>query len=59
VTTPFVNKSVSEETRRAYGMALREFFQFAGMKQPAEVGRYDVVLWRDRRRTQKKSARHG
>jgi hypothetical protein len=31
---PFVNKSVSEETRRAYGRALREFFQFAGMKHP-------------------------
>jgi hypothetical protein len=34
---PFVNKSVSEATRRAYGRALREFFQSAGMKHPAEV----------------------
>ena len=42
--TPFVNKSVSEETRRAYGRAVREFFQFAGMKHPSEVVPNDVVL---------------
>jgi integrase/recombinase XerD len=53
---PFVNKSVSEATRRAYGRALREFFQFASMKHPSEVVPNDVVLWRDRLRLQKKSA---
>ena len=53
---PFVNKSVSEATRRAYGRALREFFQFAGMKHPAEVVPADVLLWRDRLRSRKKSA---
>src|SRR5919107_13161 len=53
---PFVNKSVSEETRRAYGRAVREFFQFAGMKHPAEVAPADVLLWRDRLRAQRKSA---
>jgi site-specific recombinase XerD len=53
---PFVNKSVSEATRRAYGRALREFFQFAGMKHPSEVVPADVLLWRDRLRSQKKSA---
>ncbi len=53
---PFVNKSVSEATRRAYGRALREFFQSAGMKHPAEVAPADVLLWRDRLRSQKKSA---
>src|SRR5215217_3790586 len=53
---PFVNKSVSEATRRAYGRALREFFQFAGMKHPVEVVPQDVLLWRDRLRSQKKSA---
>ena len=42
--TPFINKSVSEETRRAYGRALWEFFQFAGMKHPSEVVPNDVVL---------------
>jgi integrase/recombinase XerD len=54
--SPFVNKSVSEATRRAYGRALREFFQFAGMKHPSQVVPNDVVLWRDRLRSQKKSA---
>jgi site-specific recombinase XerD len=54
--TPFVNKSVSEETRRAYGRALREFFQSAGMKHPSEVVPADVVFWQDRLRFQKKSA---
>jgi site-specific recombinase XerC len=53
---PFVNKSVSEATRRAYGRALREFFQFVGMKHPAEIVPNDVVLWRDRLRSQRKSA---
>jgi len=41
---PFVNKSVSGATRRAYGRALREFFQFAGMKHPSEVVPDDVLL---------------
>jgi hypothetical protein len=54
-TTPFVNKSVSEETRRAYRRAVREFFQFAGMKHPSGVVPNDL-LWRDRLRSQKKSA---
>ena len=54
--TPFVNKSVSEETRRAYSRAVREFFQFVGMKHPSEVVPNDVLLWRDRLRSQKKSA---
>jgi site-specific recombinase XerD len=53
---PFINKSVSEETRRAYRRALSEFFTFAGMKHPAEVVPADVLLWRDRLRAQKKSA---
>lgn len=54
--TPFINKSVSEATRRAYARALREFFQSAGMKHPSEVVPQDVLLWRDRLRSQKKGA---
>jgi hypothetical protein len=53
--TPCVNKSVSEETRRAYGQTLREFFQFIGMKHPMEVVPSDVVLWRHRLRSQMKN----
>jgi site-specific recombinase XerD len=54
--SPFVNKSVSEATRRAYGRAVREVFQSVGMKHPSEVVPADVVLWRDKLRSQKKSA---
>jgi integrase/recombinase XerD len=53
---PFVNKSVSEETRRAYRRAVSEFFQSVGMKHPSEVVPADVLLWRDRLRARKKSA---
>jgi site-specific recombinase XerD len=56
VTAPFVNKSVSEETRRAYRRALSEFFTYAGMRHPAEIAPSDVLAWRDRLRSQKKSA---
>jgi len=52
---PFINKSVSDAPRRAYGRALREFFQSAGMKHPSEVAPQDVLLWRDKMRSQKKS----
>jgi integrase/recombinase XerD len=55
-TILFVNKSVSEATRRAYGRALRQFFQSASMKHPSEVVPADIVLWRDKLRSQKKSA---
>jgi integrase/recombinase XerD len=53
---PFVNKSVSEATRRAYGHALQEFFQSSGMKHPSEVVPQDILLWRDKLRSRKKSA---
>jgi integrase/recombinase XerD len=53
---PFINKSVSEETRRAYGRAVREFFQSADMKHPSEVMPADILIWRDKLRSQKKSA---
>ena len=54
--SPFVNKSVSEATRQAYGRAVRAFFQFASMKHPSEVVPQDVALWRDKLRSQRKSA---
>src|SRR5215213_4583513 len=45
--TSFVNKSVSEETRRAYRKAVADFFQFLGGKHPTEVVPNDVLSWRD------------
>jgi hypothetical protein len=41
--TAFVNKSVSEETRRAYRKAVADFFQFVGGKHPTEVVPTDVM----------------
>src|SRR5215213_5112356 len=52
--TPFVNKSVSEETRRAYRRAVADFFQFVGSKHPTEVVPADVLRWRDHLRAGRK-----
>jgi integrase/recombinase XerD len=52
--TPFVNKSVSEETRRAYRRAVSDFFQFLGGKHPTEVVPNDVLRWRDHLRAGRK-----
>src|SRR3954469_19023140 len=54
--TPFVNKSVSEETRRAYRRAVADFFQFVGGKHPTEVVPADVIGWRDHLRHSRKRA---
>src|SRR2546423_7769569 len=53
---PFINKSVSEETRRAYRRAVTDFFRFAGGKHPTEIAPGDVIAWRDHLRAQKKRA---
>jgi len=53
---PFVYKSTSEETRRAYRRTLLEFFRFVGMRHPADVAPSEVLLWRDSLRSQRKSA---
>jgi site-specific recombinase XerD len=53
---PFVYKSTSEETRRAYRRTLLEFFRFVGMRYPADVTPDDVLRWRDTLRSQRKSA---
>jgi integrase/recombinase XerD len=54
--TPFVNKSVSEETRRAYRRAVADFFQFVGGKHPIDVVPADVLAWRDHLRHGRKRA---
>jgi integrase/recombinase XerD len=53
---PFVNKSISEETRRAYRRAVADFFQFVGAKHPTEVVPDDVLRWRDHLRHSRKRA---
>jgi integrase/recombinase XerD len=54
--TPFVNKSVSEETRRAYRRTVTGFFQFIGGKHPTEVVPADMLRWRDHLRHSRKRA---
>ena len=56
VAAAFCERSVSEETRRAYRRVVREFFRFTGARHPAEITPQDVQQWRDRLITEKKSA---
>ena len=56
LATPFVNKSVSEETRRAYRRAVADFFLFIGGKHPTEIVPADVLIWRDHLRHGRKRA---
>jgi integrase/recombinase XerD len=56
ITSAFCERSVSEETRRAYRRVVREFFRFTGLRHPAEITPQDVQRWRDQLISQKKSA---
>ena len=56
VVVTFCERSISEETRRAYRRVVREFFAFHKQKEPAEVTPADVQRWRDHLITQKRSA---
>ena len=56
VAAPFVEKSLSEHTRRAYRLALADFFCHSGMKHPASVTPADVISWRDELVRKKKKA---
>lgn len=53
---PFIEKSLSEETRRAYGRVVKEFFRFQKSVEPAEINPIDVIRWRDSLIENKKSA---
>lgn len=55
-TAAFCERSVSEETRRAYRRVVREFFRFIAHRHPEEVTPVDVQQWRDQLITQRKSA---
>jgi integrase/recombinase XerD len=52
--SPFVNRSVSDATRRAYSRAVADFFGFVRGKHPTEVVPADVQRWRDHLRAQRK-----
>ncbi len=53
---PFIEKSLSDETRRAYGRVIKEFFSFHRNVEPPEIKPLDVIRWRDSLIENKKSA---
>lgn len=53
---PFVEKSLSAETRRAYRRVIKEFFHFHKNIEPFEIKPIDVIRWRDSLIENKKSA---
>ncbi len=53
---PFIEKSLSSETRRAYGRVVKEFFSFQKTIVPTEIKPLDVIRWRDSLVESKKSA---
>ena len=44
---PFIEKSLSAETRRAYGRVIKEFFRFCGYVSPKEITPEIIIRWRD------------
>ncbi|HEX8708854.1 MAG TPA: tyrosine-type recombinase/integrase [Pyrinomonadaceae bacterium] len=47
MAAPFVYKSLSEDTRRAYNSAIRDFFLFVNMLHPRDIQPAHVLAWRD------------
>ncbi len=45
--SPFINKSISAETRRLYHRVIREFFTFVAYKHETLVSAADILNWRD------------
>ena len=56
IITPFFERSVSEETRRAYRRIAKEFFTFFRFRHPSEINHGDVQRWRDSLIENRKSA---
>src|SRR3712207_4388885 len=55
LATPFIFKSVSEETRRAYSRVIREFFSFVKGIHPADVTPSHLLSFREHLQVQRKS----
>jgi site-specific recombinase XerD len=54
--SPFVNKSISAETRRLYHRVIREFFAFVGHKHETLINAADILNWRDHLMTKGRKA---
>ncbi len=55
IVTPFFERSVSAETRRAYRRVAKEFFAYFHFKHPTEINHGDIQRWRDHLFSLKKS----
>jgi site-specific recombinase XerD len=53
---PFCEKSVSEETRRAYRRVVKEFFHFVGGAHPSLVTPEHVLRWRESLKAKKRKS---
>jgi integrase/recombinase XerD len=51
---PFHERSVSEETRRAYRRVVKEFFTYFRFRHPAEIVPAEILAWREHLSTVKK-----
>ena len=56
LAAPFCEKSLSEETRRAYRRVIKEFFLFVKGIHPAQVTPQHVLAWRESLKEGRKSA---
>jgi site-specific recombinase XerD len=56
LAAPFCEKSLSEETRRAYRRVIREFFTFVEGVHPSEVTPGHILAWRERIKAGRKSS---
>jgi integrase/recombinase XerD len=56
LAAPFCEKSLSEETRRAYRRVIREFFAFVKGIHPSQVTPADVLAWRESLKEGRKAA---
>jgi len=56
LAAPFCEKSLSEETRRAYRRVIKEFFAFVKGAHPSEVTPQHVLAWREELNSGRKSA---
>ena len=56
LATPFCERSLSPETRRAYRRVVAEFFRFCAGSHPADILPADVLRWRDGLVAARKSA---
>jgi len=56
IASPFCERSISEETRRAYRRVVREFFRFVDNRHPSLITPADILRWREHLAEEKKSA---